>query len=295
MLKDAASHQSPIQIIYMGGSIPGTTRSIVPISITAHHVRAHCIRSGQNKLFALDMVYIPSPGENYMAYDLKRKEFENIPDVIIHYAEDILRAGWTFEADAMSITLFGNDYKGNTDRRPKLSIRYETGETDGSFEEQSKPRVKPWVVGSVSFSNLSNAANRFIESAISFGNRMSLNIDFEPEHCIVDFRIQSLKEELTAELRIIGITATREISPGSMHIRTNAEGKKKISRHRIADIERITFKTSGIAYDAEQWASDHARKHLQKREIELSERIGGFVAELKSHFGRSDQDDKGDD
>ena len=55
-VKQAIHSGETVRVRYFGGSMPGAERLIKPIVVSGESVRAHCLQSGETKVFKLAML-----------------------------------------------------------------------------------------------------------------------------------------------------------------------------------------------------------------------------------------------
>jgi hypothetical protein len=178
-LKEAITTGEVLLIKYHGGSQPGTTREIHPISLSGDTVRARCITSNETKTFKLDKIEICN-GENQNNVTWKppeEREFKYVNIVSLYELNrvELESLSWHINHDEESISLHRRYKNGNPLKIPEVHLCYDKYNhqyiigADGKEYEEIKERVSPWMVGSKSFcrhyKELDMAADVFMEQA----------------------------------------------------------------------------------------------------------------------------------
>ena len=171
-----------LNIIYHGGSQPGTAREIAPIAIKDDKVRARCLTSNAVKAFIIDKIYFISGDSNS---DLKDwapdaqslQKFESIEDLYHQKSEQLQELGWHIEQTDETLTLHRRFKNGKPLKGWDLEISYNEFTYDlvagpnGEFlKENIRKRQRPWSVRATgkdtkSYSNIDKASLLFIDWA----------------------------------------------------------------------------------------------------------------------------------
>ncbi len=114
VLQIAIHNHLELDIIYAGGSQPGTARRILPTALSGGIVKARC--QGAAKSFKVDLIQIP-----HIVQNQPFRNYSGIQDILLLEQRDILASGLIAEADRFHLTLYQED------RRPVLSIRRKDG------------------------------------------------------------------------------------------------------------------------------------------------------------------------
>lgn len=180
----AAKSGETLQIIYHGGSQPGTVREIKPLRVTPREVRAFDLSTGIAKLFLVDRIELACSGAGVAHYTAPAPEVviegHTVHGALASRLDELESQGWHVEltVDAMSVHRFFKN--GNPRKKPDAELRYReyvqiqkynpfTGATIESQRKSSKPyRVTSRNLGCArAFSNLSKAATLFLKEAQS--------------------------------------------------------------------------------------------------------------------------------
>lgn len=176
VLQNAIEANERVDIIYLGGSKPGSSRSIAPISISNDRVRAKCYSSNMVKYFDIKKIKLPSSSPLVRYEDYTEKKYKTTQDVFddfcVLYPDTRLICNYT----ETNISIFG--YVKNGKRKSKRSISIEYYEKDpdtlsfrinANFEMESyKPKTRPWHVSgplrnTIAYSDLHKAAMEFFK------------------------------------------------------------------------------------------------------------------------------------
>jgi len=68
-LKTAIQLRATVVIVYHGGSQPGAKRSIIPLEILGHHVRAHDVARKEDRTFTIAKIELPAQEVEAPVYD----------------------------------------------------------------------------------------------------------------------------------------------------------------------------------------------------------------------------------
>lgn len=173
-LKEAIDTGEILTIIYHGGSQPGTTRQISPMSFSRDRVRARCLISNKPKYFTLDKIDLVDDPAAEPTYEKDKKFAEpaSIQIALEPYLETIRAMGWLVEINDQEAGLYRTRKNGNRLKYPDVALRYHatTRREDERGRIHEIPSTMPWHVNSNKaqnsfFKSLSHAAERFIKVA----------------------------------------------------------------------------------------------------------------------------------
>lgn len=158
-LEDAIGTGELVNIIYHGGSEPGTARMILPIKIEGDKVRARCYISNKVKAFTIEKIEFAS--DDISDYTGTRQEPDSLEQAISPYLDELKAAGWDIEITSDSAGLFTFFKNGKRRKTPDLGIYYQKpNENDGINH-------RPWYVSGHAYKYLSKAILKFMEIARS--------------------------------------------------------------------------------------------------------------------------------
>ena len=176
-LHQAIDNGEEINIVYHGGSQPGASRSIIPITIAGDKLRARCLMSNTTKLFVVSKIEIADTTSIQSTQDWKKgvvfHEFATIEEMYNAMKDTLEGFGWHVEADEHYISLHRYFKNGKVRAGRDVSISYEEHTTETYIDEKGNPyhlikdRDRPWSVFAkpdkhASFSNPDGAAERFM-------------------------------------------------------------------------------------------------------------------------------------
>jgi len=163
-----------LEIIYHGGSQPGSLRRVVPVAFDEKYLRARDVTGGQRvKQFLLDRVEIPSQDSSAVNYEpeLRRElpEPASVQEAVLPYMTALEEQGWHVHLDDSEVELYSCLKNGNLRKTPTISLSFEPEIheyywDEGKDEEvmDTRPSKRPWHVGKNSFSKLSKALTKFL-------------------------------------------------------------------------------------------------------------------------------------
>ena len=146
---------NPVMIKYHGGSQPGTTRRVEPISLTETHLRARDLVANKAKLFSLDKLEIvedDTSTETYVPNTKPSNRTSNLIDAFENHRQALEAMGWNAIITESSIELYE---KGK--RRPVAALQpnYDTALSiglEGSRVERRPSEARPWYIFGPAFS-----------------------------------------------------------------------------------------------------------------------------------------------
>ncbi|HIB1592654.1 TPA: hypothetical protein ACWV6B_005134 [Salmonella enterica subsp. enterica serovar Muenchen] len=175
-IQNAIEAKSMIDIIYLGGSKPGSSRSIVPISISNDRVRARCYSSNTVKYFDIKKIELPSAATLVRYEDYEEKKYKTTQDIFDDFCNLYPNTNLTCCYTEVSISISGYIKNGKRKSKRSISINYYERELDASsfrinadFEmEHCEPKTRPWSVrgplgNSIAYSSLHKAALEFFK------------------------------------------------------------------------------------------------------------------------------------
>ncbi|RLJ20780.1 hypothetical protein DJ031_04530 [bacterium endosymbiont of Escarpia laminata] len=170
-----------IQIIYHGGSQPGTSRQIAPMSIKNGKVRARCYNSNAIKQFMIEKVELvneetPPKTTNWNRDVAAIPHYKSIESLLEKTADTLTALGWHIERNLDRISLHGRFKNGKPKKGADISLAFEeytwidfVDEDGNEFKEATGKKKRPWCVRSTettkSFGSLDKAAAAFMKYA----------------------------------------------------------------------------------------------------------------------------------
>lgn len=129
-LHKAAEAKQPLEIIYHGGSQPGTRRRILPVRIGDTSMRATDLLYHEAKTFKLDRIELPATGSQAPAYELVDElELERLRETPLSQLSEPYRGhlealGWHVEISDQRVELYGRFKNGKPRRSPTVLLLY---------------------------------------------------------------------------------------------------------------------------------------------------------------------------
>ena len=181
-LKEASENGEIVQIIYHGGSQPGTLREIAPISIKSGKGRARCLRSHAVKSFVIEKIVIVDRNKPLDVMEWQPNankpllQYNSIAELLEKKREFLNRLGWHIQSDEDYVSLHRRSKNGKPLKGSDVSLNYEEytyfGD-DGEFHaDEKRKKIKPWTLrgknkDTRTYGNFDAAANVFIDWAES--------------------------------------------------------------------------------------------------------------------------------
>jgi hypothetical protein len=168
-LAEAISTGELINIIYHGGSEPGTARMIMPIKIEGDKVRARCYASNKVKAFSLEKIEFAA--DDISDYTGTHQEPASLEEAITPYLDELKAAGWDIELTSDSVRLFTFFKNGKRRKTSELSLSYYIPQEHYEFdepeavEEPDGINQRPWHVQGHAYKYLSKAVSKFLKLA----------------------------------------------------------------------------------------------------------------------------------
>ena len=202
-IRQAIEDNGILKVIYHGGSQPGSVREIVPRSIKANKLRAHCLTSDADKTFIIDKIEIIDGDRQGIAeYDselaYQGPQYEAVDDLLADKKEFLENLGWviksgeekyqlaeSFEQHCETLELYSRFKNGNLRKTADVRLSFAALTWDDRYEisddssvaatgdmENIRKRVRPWSVWakkkeSRSYGSLDKASRLFLELAES--------------------------------------------------------------------------------------------------------------------------------
>lgn len=154
----AINEKRRIDIVYHGGSQPGTVRQITPASIKDGKVRAFCHTSDAMKLFAVDKISFVDSGEqtDLTAWQpglQPSRRYAAIGELIEERRESLVNQGWHIENSANCVSLHRVRKNGTPLKGSDVSLDFEEythdlviDEEGAIHEENVRKKQRPWTV-----------------------------------------------------------------------------------------------------------------------------------------------------
>jgi hypothetical protein len=170
-IREAIGTGELINIIYHGGSEPGTARMILPIKIEGDKVRAKCYTSNKVKSFSLEKIEFA--GDEITDYTGAHREPETLEEAIAPFLDELKGAGWEIELTSDSAGLFTLFKNGKRRKSAIVSIYYYISSDGYEFDEydeyepieENAINHRPWHVEGHAYKHLSKAILKFMELA----------------------------------------------------------------------------------------------------------------------------------
>lgn len=182
-LREAIEAGEVLNIIYRGGSQPGTLREIAPISIKGDKLRARCYSSHAVKTFAIEKIIIVEGDEQPDVVEWQPsakplKRYSSIAELLEKERKFLARLGWHIESNNECLSLHRRFKNGRPRKGSDVSLDYEEytydmlyGDDD-EFHQEKRKKVKPWTLrgknkDTRTYGHFVAAANAFIDWAES--------------------------------------------------------------------------------------------------------------------------------
>lgn len=155
---DAIENGEIVMVSYSGGSQPGATRKIAPLSIKDGRVRAKCYTSNAIKTFLLEKLHIteadePSPVFPWQPNIGPLTHYGTAAELIAREMDSLVAMGWHVKSDLTQATLHRLRKNGAPLKTSDVSIKYEEYTHDSVMdlngnvrEENKRKKLRPWTV-----------------------------------------------------------------------------------------------------------------------------------------------------
>jgi hypothetical protein len=178
----AISDRESLDIIYHGGSQPGTVRKIAPISIKDGKVRAFCYASNAMKLFAVENISIVDGGEqvDIVAWQPRlqpSQHYTSIEELVEKRKQDLFNRGWHVESSVNHVSLHRIYKNGKPMKGSDVSLDFAEYTHDLIMDEEGiiheeniRKKQRPWTVRAKNkdtrtYGSLDAASELFLEWA----------------------------------------------------------------------------------------------------------------------------------
>jgi hypothetical protein len=179
-LQAAIKSGEALRIVYMGGSQPGTSREIVPISIVDGKVAALCNTSHAFKRFVIEKIRVFDDDQPIQAVEwqvgvARPSLYQSIEHLLAESRDCLVQLGWHIESDEDHLSLHRRFKNGKVIKSPDVSLDYEeftcdwvVGVDGEPHEENTRRRERPWSVRGKNqntriYGSLDKAAETFLE------------------------------------------------------------------------------------------------------------------------------------
>lgn len=176
VLQNAIEAKERVDIIYLGGSRPGSSRSIAPISISNNRVRARCYSSNIVKYFDIKKIKLPSSAPLVRYEDYTEKKYKTTQDIFDDFCVLYPNTSLICDYSPTSISILGYVKNGKRKSKRSISITYYERCSDtlsvrinANLEvEYYKPKTRPWSISgplgnTIAYSDLHKAAMEFFK------------------------------------------------------------------------------------------------------------------------------------
>ncbi len=195
-LKTNIGKGETINIVYYGGSQPGSTRPIVPVKISGDKLTAVCLNSKKSKQFILskieiaDKVYEHSTLDYNPSVTTRPKKYETLSQLLDDKQKFLKTLGWHIECGSKTfqitpsheqqheyLYLFSRFKNGKLRKTCDIELTFELLRWDTIYEssDQGEPvnikkRSRPWIVrgknqDTKTYGNLDKAVGLFLDWA----------------------------------------------------------------------------------------------------------------------------------
>jgi predicted DNA-binding transcriptional regulator YafY len=178
-LVQATETAEVLEIIYHGGSQPGKSRKIAPISVKDGKVRARCYSSNAVKVFNLDKIElaVTQSSEEWEAGRVEPIQYNSLSEIYDQNVEQLKQLGWHVIISDSELTLHRVRKNGNPLKGRDVQLYYEEYSSDlvvgldGELREENvRKRSRPFGVRAKNFetktfSTLDKAAPIFMAQA----------------------------------------------------------------------------------------------------------------------------------
>ena len=152
-----------VNIIYHGGSEPGTARMILPIKIEGDKVRAKCYVTNKVKVFNLEKMELALSDK--INFSGEHKEPENLQTAVAPFLEELKNLRWDIETDNETFVYLYTFFKNGKRRKtPDVGISFHASNAEDP-EWDDGINHRPWYVHGHAFKYLGKAILKFMEFA----------------------------------------------------------------------------------------------------------------------------------
>ncbi len=154
-LKSAIADHQEIDIVYAGGSKPGSVRRILPVSIRDSILKAKEANSGILKSFKLDLITL--------VYSIPEEQpfrhYTSLHDLLLLEGSLILKSELYLEADPFHIALYKTDPHKGPVAAPWISIQRNKTESR---------KVYPWICKGRTYKSFQKVAEEFVRTVRAY-------------------------------------------------------------------------------------------------------------------------------
>lgn len=171
-LREAAKSNATINIVYHGGSHPGSVRQVIPQRITPTEVSAYCVSSKRLKVFKIAKIEIPPSDSSAPEYQpeaplgMAPEEALQFVDAMQPVAESLRGIGWHVELHNTGISVHRMLKNG------KLKKSAEAGIIIRDVENRPFYVFGPDLAVAHTFSDIDKAVKLFLRQAALFAPNM---------------------------------------------------------------------------------------------------------------------------
>ena len=161
-MEAAAVSGEAVEVIYHGGSQPGTSRLVFPVGISGGTLTARCIATGGTKTFKLDKLELANGQQPTTRYvpNQPRAEPVDLAAAIEPDLEMLSLGGWVVELEHDRVGVHRRFKNGSLRKSPDVYMMLQ--------KDMDYPGSRPWYVRSAhdgrsaTFRSLGSAAERFL-------------------------------------------------------------------------------------------------------------------------------------
>lgn len=155
-LSEACGTGEIIEIVYFGGTQPGTMREVMPISIVEPYLTAVCLASGERKTYRLDRLRLAARDESVARYVVGAGGplFASVAQFAAQ-VRPLLDPGWHVEETATGFSVHARFKNGKPRKRALASLRL-----------SGEGYQRPWLVDGATrrtFYSLDKASKAFVD------------------------------------------------------------------------------------------------------------------------------------
>lgn len=182
VLNNSVKTGEVVHIIYHGGSQPGSSREISPITVTPNEVRARDLSTGIVKVFLLSKIEFFNANSNSPIYDPnappKVEDVRTIEQAFIQKISELEKLGWKVVLTQDEIFLYSYFKNGKIRKSPDVYLSYNEFNIDSTFDLETNDFInvknkstRPYRLCSKSlstthtFSHMSKAFDLFFSEA----------------------------------------------------------------------------------------------------------------------------------
>lgn len=167
-LEAAISSGKSLDIIYQGGSHPGTLRRIYPLFIKEGILKARDPKTGEHKSFKLELIVLPSLPDTPNP-EPPFRTYHTLHDLLLLEQELILKTGLFVVADRFHLRLFTNE-KDSIAAAPLFYVTYRKflknaqGSDVPGVPAAPVENPRPWVFNGITYNGLQPCGEAFVKA-----------------------------------------------------------------------------------------------------------------------------------